>query len=341
MVIRMSKKMAFGVDLGWVSQLEAEGVSWVDDENRPIDPVDALVEMGVDSVRLRIFVNPPKEAYWRKREDETCMLGFCDAKSVLEMSKRIKEKGLTLMLDFHYSDHFADPQFQDIPDAWKEDDNEGLRKRVYEHTREVLTLFTQNGIFPEWVQVGNEINPGLLLPNGSKEHPEIMVSFLNAGYEAVKECCPECQVITHIAGIDKADWVAPFLEAFFLNGGKTDVIGFSHYPYWYRLMGGEAAVTEDLQDNLASFSKQYHKPVMIVEVGGPETQEQETYDLLCDTIEAVQRVPDGMGQGVYYWEPEVGKDFVPDGYPLGAARKAGEKKIRFTKAMTAYKKYNR
>lgn len=336
----MSKKIAFGVDLGWLSQLEAEGVTWVDDENRQIDPIDALVEMGADSVRLRIFVNPPKEAYWKKRENETCMLGFCDAQSVLEMSKRVKEKGLTLMLDFHYSDHFADPQFQDIPDAWKNDDNEGLKRRVYEHTKEVLTLFTQNHVYPEWVQVGNEINPGLLLPNGSKKNPEVMVAFLNAGYDAVKECCPECQVITHIAGVDKADWVAPFLETFFTNGGKTDIIGFSHYPYWYKLMGGEAAVTEDLQENLTRFSKEYKKPVMIVEVGGPETEEQETYDLLCDTIEAVQNVPDGMGQGVYYWEPEVGKDFVPDQYPLGAAVKAGEKTIRFTKAMSAYKKYN-
>ena len=336
----MSKKIAFGVDLGWLSQLEAEGVTWVDEERRPVDPIDVLVEMGADSVRLRIFVNPPKDAYWKKRENETCMLGFCDAKSVLEMSKRVKEKGLTLMLDFHYSDHFADPQFQDIPDAWKHDDNEGLKKRVYEHTKEVLTLFTQNDIYPEWVQVGNEINPGLLLPNGSKENPEVMVSLLNAGYEAVKECCPECQVITHVAGIDKADWVAPFLEIFFTNGGKTDIMGFSHYPYWYKMMGGEAAVTEDLQENLTRFSREYKKPVMIVEVGGPENEEQETYDLLCDTIEAIQNVPDGMGQGVYYWEPEVGKDFVPDQYPLGAAIKTGEKTIRFTKAMTAYKKYN-
>lgn len=340
MRMNMSKKIAFGVDLGWLSQLEAEGVTWVDEENRPVDPIDALVEMGADSIRLRIFVNPPKDAYWKKREDETCMLGFCDAQSVLEMSKRVKEKGLTLMLDFHYSDHFADPQFQDIPAAWKNDDNEGLKKRVYEHTKEVLTLFTQNDIYPEWVQIGNEINPGLLLPNGSKENPEVMVSFLNAGYEAVKECCPECQVITHVAGVDKADWVAPFLEIFFTNGGKTDIMGFSHYPYWYKMMGGEAAVTEDLQENLTRFAKEYKKPVMIVEVGGPENEEKETYDLLCDTIEALQNVPDDMGQGIYYWEPEIGKDFVPDQYPLGAAVKVGEKTIRFTKAMTAYKKYN-
>lgn len=336
----MSKHIAFGVDLGWVSQLEAEGVSWVDENNRKIDPIDALVDMGADSVRLRVFVNPPKEAYWKKREDETCMLGFCDAQGVLEMSKRVKAKGLTLMIDFHYSDHFADPQFQDIPEAWKKEDNEGLKKCVYEHTKEVLSLLTQNDIYPEWVQVGNEINPGLLLPNGSKEAPEVMVSFLNAGYEAVKECCPSCQVITHLAGIDNADWVAPFLDTFFSYGGKTDIIGFSHYPYWYKMMRGESAVTQDLQKNLTKFAKKHQKPVMIVEVGGPENEEKETYDLLCDTIEAVKNVPDDMGKGVYYWEPEVGKDLLPDYYPLGAAVLVREKTLRFTKAMKAYKKYN-
>lgn len=336
----MDKDIAFGVDLGWVSQLEAQGVSWVDENDNQVDPIDALMEMGADSVRLRVFVNPPKEAYWKKREDETCMLGFADAQGVLEMAKRVKEKGLTLMIDFHYSDHFADPQFQDIPEAWKEDDNEGLGKRVYEHTKEVLMLLTQNGIYPEWVQVGNEINPGLLLPNGSsKDAPQVMVSFLNAGYDAVKECCPDCQVITHLAGIDIAEWVASFLEVFFQEGGKTDIIGFSHYPYWYRLMGGDERKIEDLQENLTRFSRKYQKPVMIVEVGGPEGEEQETYDLLCETIEAVKNVPENMGLGVYYWEPEVGRALLPDQYPLGAAVLVKEKTLRFTKAMTAYQKY--
>lgn len=336
----MSKSIAFGVDLGWLSQLETQGVTWIDENGKVLDPIDALVEMGADSVRLRVFVNPPKEAYWKKRENETCMLGFADAQGVLEMSKRVKAKGLTLMIDFHYSDHFADPQFQDIPEAWKNDDNEGLKRRVYEHTREVLTLLTENDIYPEWVQVGNEINPGLLLPNGSKENSEVMVSFLNAGYEAVKECCPECRVITHVSGIDKSDWVAPFLEAFFGAGGKTDILGFSHYPYWYKMFGEADGELEDLQENLTKFSLKYQKPVMVVEVGGPEDEEKETYDLLCDTIEAVQNVPNQMGQGIYYWEPEVGKDLLPDKYPLGAAVMVEEKKLRFTKAMTAYKKYN-
>lgn len=331
----MSKEIAHGVDLGWVSQLESMGVTWETPDGRATDPLQALKEMGADSVRLRVFVNPPKEAFWKKREDETCMLGFADAQSVMEMSKRVKAMGLKLMIDFHYSDHFADPQFQDIPAKWQEDDEEGLKQRVYDHTKEVLTLLTENGIYPEWVQVGNEINPGILLPKGSvKEAPEAMVSFLNAGYEAVKACCPDCQVITHLAGGQRAEWCDPFWETFFSLGGKTDILGFSHYPYWFNY----EEQSNHLAERLCEYHAKYHKPVMVAEVGGPEDKEEETYQLLKDTIKAVESVPDGQGLGVFYWEPAVGKDILPDQYPLGAAVLVEDKRIRFTKAMTAYQR---
>lgn len=111
----MKTEMAYGVDLGWLSQLEARGIHWVDAEKKEIDPLSAMKEMGADAVRLRIFVNPPKESYWTKKDGTVCMLGFCDAQSVLEVSERVKAAGMKLMLDFHYSDHFADPEYQDIP----------------------------------------------------------------------------------------------------------------------------------------------------------------------------------------------------------------------------------
>ncbi len=157
------------------------------------------------------------------------MLDFCDAQSVLEMSERVKAADMKLMLDFHYSDHFADPEHQDIPEEWINDDAKQLTERVYQHTKDVMSLFVEKGIRPDWVQVGNEINPGLLLPMGSRtEHPEQMTAFLNAGYEAVKECCPECQVITHLSCGSFPEYCDPFWEVFFENGGKTDILGLSH-----------------------------------------------------------------------------------------------------------------
>lgn len=340
--INMKTNMVYGVDLGWLTQLEERGIHWVDQDKKETEPLAAMKAMGADAVRLRIFVNPPEDAYWQKNETTLCMLGFCDAQSVLEMSKRVKAADMKLMLDFHYSDHFADPKYQDIPEAWINDDAEQLTKRVYEHTKEVMTLFVENDIRPAWVQVGNEINPGLLLPMGSRtEHPEQMAAFLNAGYDAVKECCPECQVITHLSCGTYPEICDPFWKVFFENGGKTDILGISHYPYWDDMIAqhGGKKPTELLYNPLVYYADRYGKPVMVVEVGGPETDEKGTYDLLMDTMEAVRQVPDGQGLGVFYWEPEVGAAILPDQYPLGAASALDEHTIQFTKALSAYKAF--
>lgn len=333
----MGKNITMGVDLGWASQLESQGVRWVDDKGEAIDPVIAAREMGADAVRLRVFVNPPKEAFWQKREGETCMLGFADVKNVLSMSRRVKAAGMKLMIDFHYSDHFADPQLQDIPEEWKGEDVDGLCERVAQHTRQMLTLLTDNEIYPDWVQVGNEINPGILLPIGSvKDSPKDLVKLLNTGYDTVKACCPDTQVITHVACVHSKQMCDSFFTIFFENGGKTDIMGFSYYPYWYRMF--ENKVSCDIFYNpLIYYSEKYGKPVMVCEVGGPEYEEQKTYELLFNTIEALRQVPNEQGLGLFYWEPEVGAALLPDKYPLGAARLVGEKTLQYTKVLTAYR----
>ena len=330
----MKDRMVLGADLGWVSQLESRGIRWVDEEGRQIDPLQAVKDMGTNTVRLRVFVNPPKEAFWQKKNGTVCMLGFADAESVLEMAKRVKAMDLQLMIDFHYSDHFADPQYQDVPEAWQNEDGEGLKKKVYEHTKEVLHLLVENGAAPEWVQVGNEINPGILLPHGGlKENPGQLVEFLNMGYDAVKECCPDCKVITHIAGPYKPDWCEPFLDNFFEKGGKTDVLGFSHYPYWFKVEQS----AEFLLGYLSRYEQKYHKPVMVCEVGGPENEEEGTYQLLMNTMVALERLPDEKGLGVVYWEPEVASGLLPDKYFMGASRLVNEHTLQFTKALSAYR----
>lgn len=333
----MKDDFVLGADLGWVSQLESCGIRWADDDGNGIDPLQAVKNMGANTVRLRVFVNPPKESFWQKKDGTICMLGFADAQSVLEMAKRAKDMDLKLMLDFHYSDHFADPQYQDIPEEWEKDDAEGLTGRVYAHTKEVLTLLTAHGIYPEWVQVGNEINLGILLPHGSlKDNPENLVTFLNAGYDAVKECCPDCEVITHVTAMYRPKWCDLFWETFFKLGGKTDIMGFSHYPYWFKVEQG----MEFLLKHLMRYEKQYQKPIMICEVGGPEEDEEGTWQLLRNTIEAVRNLPDGKGRGVVYWEPEVGATLLPDKYPLGAARLLDEHTLQFTKVLSAYRSYS-
>ena len=151
----MRQDFTYGVDLGWVSQLEKQGITWTDKSGKNVDPLQALKSMGATAVRLRVFVNPPENAMWRKpkkqaygREfgEEECMLGLCDGKNVLVMAKRVKKLDMDLMIDFHYSDHFADPIYQDIPQAWETLDQDGLKQKVWEHTKEVLTLL-KNIIF--------------------------------------------------------------------------------------------------------------------------------------------------------------------------------------------------
>lgn len=338
----MVQDFIYGVDLGWVSQLESRGVRWIDDNGNQTDPVQALKDMGANAVRLRVFVNPPKEAFWRKPErvhaggtagGEECMLGFCDKESVLKMADRVKRQHMKLMIDFHYSDHFADPVFQDIPAAWEKDSFEEMCKRVAEHTEEVLQLLKAHGICPDWVQVGNEVESGILLPTGSfEEQPKQLVGLLGEGYRAVKACCPACSVVTHVnCGTDYRR-CERFYDTFFTYGGQTDIIGLSYYPYWTKVAHDE----QRLQETLTALAGKYHRPVMISEIGGPEHEAEETYQLLVSAARALKSVPDGQGLGLFYWEPEVGADLLPDHYILGAAVTAGENRLRFTKAMSAY-----
>lgn len=333
----MKQDFAFGVDLGWISQLEQMGYVWVDDDGKPIDPIQACKDKGANAARLRIFVNPPKEGFWQKNENELCMLGLCDAQSVLEVSKRVKALGMDLMLGFHYSDHFADPEIQDIPEEWKDDDDSRLTERIYEHTKSVLQLFKENEVYPKWVQIGNEVNFGIMWPHGSLETaPAQLIEYLNAGYDAVKEIMPDCQVITHLAGVHSEDWCVPFLDNFFLHGGKTDIIGFSYYPYWHQFVSKK----ESLKEWLTMYWEKYGKPILIAEIGGEDSDEEGTYKQICDAIEAVRELPEAEGLGVFYWEPEVNRSIMPDHYPLGAARVVSEHTLQYTDALNAYGKYD-
>ena len=336
-------KFAYGVDFGWVSQLESMGIHWVDEAGTLIDPYVAAKRLGADSVRLRVFVDPPKSAYWQKRDGTVCMLGFCDPMSVLVAAKRVKQNGMRLMLDVHYSDHFADPEYQEIPSDWLMDNDVMLEQRVRLHTLKLLWMLKSEGITPEWIQIGNEINPGILLPYGSlSEHPKDLVRFLNAGFEAVKEVDPAIQVMIHLSRLYDSKETEPFLDNFFENGGKTDILAFSYYPYWAELETREKTgepythSKESVKERINRIYNTYQKPVMIAEIGGYESEPEETRGFIQDTIEVLKELPGDNGRGIFYWEPEVNSAVLPDGYPLGAAELVSENTLRFTDALSVY-----
>ncbi len=341
----MREDMILGVDLGWISQLESIGYQWVDINNKNIDPIQAAKEMGANTVRLRVFVNPPAYGFWMKPDREIkghkiegglVMLGFCDQDSVVSMAARVRQHGMKLMVDFHYSDHFADPVFQDTPREWTELDNIQIREKVAEHTHAVLCALKKEGIVPEYVQVGNEINNGLLFPIGSiREHPEEMVEILNCGYDAVKSVFPTAQVVTHVSAGHILEYVTEFFDVYFRYRGKTDMIGLSYYPAWFR----ETHKPQEFLKVLNEIHRLYGKDIVLSEIGGIDSEEEETYRLLFDTLELTDSVENHALKGMIYWEPEVNRAAVPDGYPLGAAKLVEKKKLHYTKALSAYKNY--
>lgn len=340
----MKQAFAYGADLGWLSQLEAEGYRWADAGGRETDPVLAAKALGVNAVRLRVFVNPPADSYWQKRPDERCMLGYCDIPRMTEMACRVKEAGMRLFIDLHYSDHFSDPEFQDIPEAWAHDTDEQLSEHVYAYTADVMESLVRAGAAPEWVQTGNEINPGIMLPRGSlAEAPERLVQYLNLGYRAVKDICPDTEVVTHLADLHSLSHTVPFLDNFFDRGGMTDILAFSCYPYWRDLLASEEEKAEgDLRDEafirgrLAYHHERYKKPVMLAEIGDLDDRPDECRTLLKNAVRAVKSFgPDGIG--VFYWEPEVNRAVLPDAYPLGAAEMAGVRTLKYTDALLAYR----
>lgn len=333
----MDEKFAYGVDTGWLSQLEQQGYTFEDENGEKGDALEILKKMGANALRQRVFVDPPSSGFWEKRKNETCMTGFCDISGAVNLAKRAQNLGFSILIDTHYSDVFADPDFQIMPEAWKHDSLEALKEHVYQHTEDVLHAMQRAGIHVDQFQVGNEINNGMMHPAGKfPEQAEALAELINSGYAAVKDVSPDTEVVTHLASIECREDIEAFYDAFFENGGMTDVLGFSCYPFWHMLQTNGADYEHPVSWYLNYYYEKYRKPVILAEIGEKYTEPQKTYDLIREAVEALRSVPGGAGRGIYYWEPEAPAEVLPDHYPLGAAVLSGEKTIRFTKAMRAY-----
>lgn len=323
-----------GADIGWVSQLEKEGIAWADENGQITDPLVLLKEKGITAVRLRVFVNPPSDFTWIKPDGTVCKLGYVDTKGLLYTAKRANELGMKILLVFHYSDHFADPSIQDVPEQWEGVTSAELEKYVYDYTEYIMTQLKNENIYPEWVQIGNEVSHGMLFPTGATTNGfEQLTKYLNSGYDAVKAVSPNSQVVTHLThggGIEHFEW---FFSNFLTQcQGKTDIIGMSYYPYW---MG--ANEIENMTYNLNQMATKYGKQVMICETGDYETDPVGTYTLLRQELNALKTVANNKAIGVFYWEPEANSSVLPDGYPLGATKVLRENVLQFTSALDAFK----
>lgn len=285
-----NKKACFvkGADVGWLKQMEDEGYKFYNDNGEEENCLKILQDHGIDSIRLRVWVNPKD--------------GRCGKEEVVEMANRAKDMGFKLMIDFHYSDYWADPEKQFKPEAWKEHSFEELVEDVYNHTLEVLNALKEKEVYPEWVQVGNEIPNGMLWPEGSIENFSQLSQLLNSGYDAVKDVFPNTKVIIHLDQGDDRNRFIKFFDKHQFNGGKYDVIGVSYYPYWVKKNYKETI--DNLINNLNEYIERYDKEVMVCEIGGEDTEVEDTYNMLKEVIQRVREIPEGKALGVFYWEPE-------------------------------------
>ncbi|MCX8020947.1 MAG: arabinogalactan endo-1,4-beta-galactosidase [Chitinophagaceae bacterium] len=305
---------AKGADVSWITEMEASGISFYNPNGVREDCFMILKNLGFNAIRLRVWVNPAEP--WNRTPD------------VIQKAIRAKNAGMKLMIDFHYSDTWADPGKQFKPAAWSSLSFPALREALYQHTVDVLTSLKSNGITPDWVQIGNETNDGMLWPEGRASlHMNQFAALINRGYDAVKAVDSTIKVIVHLSnGYDNAlyRWIFDGLKN---NGARWDIIGMSLYPEpndWQTL-------NRQCLDNINDMIIRYNKPVMICEVGMSWDRPVECKSFLTDLIQKLKSVPGRYGLGVFYWEPQCHNNWK--GYTKGAFDNSGKP----TKALEAFK----
>lgn len=333
---------ALGADISWYTQLETQGHKFYNLQGEEGDCNQVMKDCGLNAVRLRVWVDPmarPKMEWEKERKVDS----WCDAQDLLVKCKRAKEVDLDIMVDFHYSDWWADPGHQPTPAAWVGHDIDQTCQDVAQHTTDVLTLLKENDIEPKWVQIGNETSNGMIWPIGHAK-PDSCQNYarlFTAGYEAMKAVFPNCIGIVHLDnGWNPAlyDWNLGGLKA---NGAKWDMIGMSLYPYWAHQSDSTRLADPTITDcieNIKRVGEIYQCPVMITEVGfevdesRPEVIAEGRRQLLRVLREA-RTATNGICRGVIYWEPEC----RPSQYRLGAFTEDGHP----TEIMEAWTQYDK
>ena len=311
-VIDSVKVFAKGADISWVTEMEAKGIKFYDKSGAQQDLFALLKSLGFNAIRLRAWVNPTN--------------GYCNTADVVAKALRAKAQGFNIMIDFHYSDWWADPGKQTKPAAWAGQDINALKTSVYNHTLDVLNTLKANSITPEWVQVGNETNDGMLWEEGrASKSMANFAALVSSGYSAVKAVSTSIKVIVHISnGYDNSlfRWMFDGLKA---NNASYDIIGMSLYP----TTTNWADLNNQCLVNMNDMVARYNKPVMIVEVGMDVNSPSVANSFLKDIITKTNSVSGGNGLGVFYWEPEC---YNWQSYSLSAFDNSGKP----TSAMDAF-----
>ena len=297
-----AQSYAIGADVSFLAQCEHDGVVFKENGS-PRDPLAILREHHYNWIRLRLF-HDPSAATDRLPND----LNY-----TLALATRARIMGFHLLLDLHYSDSWADPGKQPIPKAWSGLNHRQLTHQVFYYSRSVLAAFRRAGVPPEMVQVGNEITNGMLWPDGKlPANWDNFADLLKAGISGVRAGSghePRPRIMIHIDRSGDYAAAVSFFDELNSRHIAFDVIGLSYYPMWHGSIS-------TLRLNLRNLALRYNRPIIVVEAAYnwmpgemagrksdfPESPEGQR-DFLAAVDAAVRAIPNGLGQGVFWWEP--------------------------------------
>lgn len=308
------RAMLLGGDVSALARIEEAGGNFRDG-GQPTEAIAALVAHGSNAFRIRLFVSPNHEE-----------VQVNDLPYTIALARRVKAAGARLLLAVHYSDTWADPGHQTTPAAWQALDMDALEKQVEDYSADVVGQLKAAGALPDIVQVGNEIDGGLLWPLGrigsaGSDSPANYARFgllLKAGVRGVRRALgprDSVRVMLHFSqggSADKTKWFFDMVES---QGVPYDLIGLSYYPWWHGTLA-------DLKNNLRSTALRFGKDIMVVEteypwrngwtpprasqgaMSWPATPAGQA-QFLRDVVDAVAATPSGHGAGVIWWYPEA------------------------------------
>ncbi len=302
--VAQDKLEVIGADISSLTSLINSGVTFSDESGRQQDLCKILADNGFNHVRLRVWNEPYDE------DGHGYGGGNCDIENAVVIGKQAKKYGLKVMLDFHYSDFWADPGKQKAPKQWAEYSLAEKEDAIYEFTYDSIGKLLDNGIDVSMVQIGNEINTGMC---GEKSNAG-KCRLLNAAGSAVRQFAG-IMVVVHFTNLEKSGLYSSFAKTLASNGVDYDIFATSYYPYWH---GG----LDSLKKVLTSIKKNYNKDVMVAEFGYPftiadsdcfgNTINENTAGLAYEVsvkgqTKAIQDIMTAMKQikaiGVFYWEP--------------------------------------
>lgn len=252
-----------GGDISMLTKYEEAGVVYKNKSGNTVQALTFFKEQGLNAMRVRLFVDPSRDA-----DKAVCQ----DLAYVKALGKRIKDCGMKLMLDFHYSDTWADPAKQWTPDAWKDLNDEQLCNKIYEYTKNCLSQMKEAGATPDFIQTGNEISYGMLWGTEGSTANRCYTSSPNANWtrfinllkkagEACREECPDAKIIIHSERTPKPNVLTDFFDRMKNASLDYDIIGLSYYPAHH----GNLATLETALTTLEN--KNYGKDIMVVETG--------------------------------------------------------------------------